>query len=84
MLIRLVLQLIGEEHGILKTIRDTFAHSWAGLLWSIEKLFVGPLDRPSGGRLASLAPRPPQEGGFPDRPAVAAKNLIDSMRATLL
>lgn len=34
-------QLIGEEHGILKTIRDTFAHSWAGLLWSVEKLFVG-------------------------------------------
>lgn len=34
-------QLIGEEHGILKTIRDTFARSWTGLLWSIEKLFVG-------------------------------------------
>ena len=34
-------QLIGEEHGIVKTIRDTFANSWAGLLWSIEKLFVG-------------------------------------------
>jgi glycine cleavage system regulatory protein len=34
-------QLIGEEHGILRTIRDTFAHSWTGLLWSIEKLFVG-------------------------------------------
>jgi glycine cleavage system regulatory protein len=34
-------KLIGEKHGILKTIRDTFANSWAGLLWSIEKLFVG-------------------------------------------
>jgi glycine cleavage system regulatory protein len=34
-------QFIGEEHGLLKTIRDTFANSWKGLLWSIEKLFVG-------------------------------------------
>ena len=34
-------QLIGEEHGIVRTIRDTFANSWAVLLWSIEKLFVG-------------------------------------------
>jgi hypothetical protein len=34
-------KLIGEQHGIVKTIRDTFANSWAGLLWSIEKLFVG-------------------------------------------
>jgi len=34
-------KLIGEEHGLLKTIRDTFANSWTGLLWSIEKLFVG-------------------------------------------
>lgn len=34
-------KLIGEQHGVLKTIRDTFANSWAGLLWSIEKLFVG-------------------------------------------
>jgi hypothetical protein len=34
-------KLIGEGHGILKTIRDTFANSWTGLLWSIEKLFVG-------------------------------------------
>ncbi|MBI3855236.1 MAG: DUF4349 domain-containing protein [Planctomycetes bacterium] len=34
-------QLIGEEHGLLKTIRDTFANSWTGLLWSVEKLFVG-------------------------------------------
>jgi glycine cleavage system regulatory protein len=34
-------QLIGEEHGILKTVRDTFANSWTGLLWSVEKLFVG-------------------------------------------
>jgi hypothetical protein len=33
--------LIGEEHGIVRTIRETFAGSWAGLLWSIEKLFVG-------------------------------------------
>lgn len=33
--------LIGEEHGIVKTIRDTFARSWTGLLWSVEKLFVG-------------------------------------------
>jgi glycine cleavage system regulatory protein len=33
--------LIGEEHGIVKVIRDTFANSWAGFLWSIEKLFVG-------------------------------------------
>jgi hypothetical protein len=22
-------------------VQDTFAKSWAGLLWSIEKLFVG-------------------------------------------
>jgi glycine cleavage system regulatory protein len=34
-------QLIGDEHGLVKTIRDTFANSWSGLLWSIEKLFVG-------------------------------------------
>jgi glycine cleavage system regulatory protein len=34
-------QLIGEEHGIVKMIRDTFANSWAGFLWSMEKLFVG-------------------------------------------
>ncbi len=34
-------QLIGEEHGIVKVIRDTFANSWAGFLWSMEKLFVG-------------------------------------------
>lgn len=34
-------QLIGEENGIASTVRHTFAHSWAGLLWSIEKLFVG-------------------------------------------
>jgi len=34
-------QLIADENGIVKTIRDTFANSWAGLLWSMEKLFVG-------------------------------------------
>jgi hypothetical protein len=34
-------QLIADENGIGKSIRDTFANSWAGLLWSIEKLFVG-------------------------------------------
>jgi len=34
-------QLIGEDHGIVRMIRDTFANSWAGFLWSMEKLFVG-------------------------------------------
>ena len=34
-------QIIGEEHGLIRTIRETFANSWKGLLWSIEKLFVG-------------------------------------------
>ncbi len=34
-------KLIGEEHGLLRTIRDTFSNSIAGLMWSIEKLFVG-------------------------------------------
>ena len=34
-------QLIADENGIVKTVRDTFANSWAGLLWSVEKLFVG-------------------------------------------
>jgi len=34
-------QLIADENGIVKTVRDTFANSWSGLLWSIEKLFVG-------------------------------------------
>ncbi|HXX92268.1 MAG TPA: DUF4349 domain-containing protein, partial [Planctomycetota bacterium] len=34
-------QLIDEEHGFGRTIRDTFAGSWKGVLWSIEKLFVG-------------------------------------------
>lgn len=34
-------QLIGEEHGLIKSIKDTLANSWTGLLWSIEKLFVG-------------------------------------------
>ncbi len=33
--------LIGEEQGILRTVRDTLAGSWAGILWSVEKLFVG-------------------------------------------
>jgi len=33
--------LIAEEHGIGRTIRDTFSNSFAGLMWSIEKLFVG-------------------------------------------
>ena len=34
-------QLIDEEHGIGKTVRDTFAGSWKSVLWSVEKLFVG-------------------------------------------
>jgi hypothetical protein len=34
-------ELIGEEHGIVKTIKETFAGSWKAILWSIEKLFVG-------------------------------------------
>ena len=34
-------QLIAEENGLGKSIRDTLANSWAGLLWSVEKLFVG-------------------------------------------
>jgi len=34
-------QLIAEENGLGKSIRDTLANSWSGLLWSIEKLFVG-------------------------------------------
>ncbi len=34
-------QLIDDEHGIGKTVRDTFAGSWKGILWSFEKLFVG-------------------------------------------
>jgi hypothetical protein len=34
-------QLIDDEHGLGKTVRDTFASSWKGILWSIEKLFVG-------------------------------------------
>ena len=33
--------MIGEEHGIARTVRETFGRSWAGLLWSVEKLFVG-------------------------------------------
>lgn len=34
-------QLLTEEHGIGRAIRETFAKSLAGILWSIEKLFVG-------------------------------------------
>ncbi|HLY09964.1 MAG TPA: hypothetical protein VKW04_11720, partial [Planctomycetota bacterium] len=34
-------QLIADENGLGKSIRDTFANSWAGLLWSVEKFFVG-------------------------------------------
>lgn len=34
-------QLIGEEHGLWKSVQDTLAKSWTGFLWSIEKLFVG-------------------------------------------
>ena len=30
-----------EEHGIAKVVQDTLAGSWKGLLWSVEKLFVG-------------------------------------------
>ncbi len=33
--------LIGEDQGIGRTVRETFARSWTGLLWSVEKLFVG-------------------------------------------
>ncbi len=33
--------LIGEEQGLGRIVRDTFARSWGGLLWSVEKLFVG-------------------------------------------
>lgn len=33
--------LIGEEQGLGRIVRDTFSRSWAGLLWSVEKLFVG-------------------------------------------
>jgi len=34
-------QLIADENGLGKTIRETFSNSWAGVLWSVEKLFVG-------------------------------------------
>ncbi len=34
-------QLIKEEHGIGRTIRDTFANSYGALMTSVEKLFVG-------------------------------------------
>ncbi len=33
--------LIGEEQGLGRIVRDTFSRSWGGLLWSVEKLFVG-------------------------------------------
>jgi hypothetical protein len=33
--------LIDEDHGIGALVRETFAGSWRGILWSIEKLFVG-------------------------------------------
>ena len=33
--------LIDDDHGIGKTVRDTFAGSWKSVLWSVEKLFVG-------------------------------------------
>jgi glycine cleavage system regulatory protein len=34
-------ELIAEDEGLLRTIRDTFSGSVKGILWSIEKLFVG-------------------------------------------
>jgi len=34
-------RLLPEEQGVMKTIRDTFANSIAGVLWSVEKLIVG-------------------------------------------
>jgi glycine cleavage system regulatory protein len=34
-------RLLTEEHGVMKTIRETFANSVAGVLWSVEKLIVG-------------------------------------------
>jgi hypothetical protein len=33
--------LIGEEQGLGKVVRDTFSRSVAGVLWSVERLFVG-------------------------------------------
>jgi hypothetical protein len=33
--------LIGEEQGLGKAVRDTFTRSVGGVLWSVEKLFVG-------------------------------------------
>ena len=33
--------LIGEEQGLGRIVRETFSRSWTGLLWSVEKLFVG-------------------------------------------
>jgi hypothetical protein len=33
--------LIPEESGLGRVLRDTFSRSIAGLLWSVEKLFVG-------------------------------------------
>ncbi|MFN3484893.1 MAG: DUF4349 domain-containing protein, partial [Planctomycetota bacterium] len=34
-------EILPEEHGLGRTIRDTISGSVRGLLWSIEKLFVG-------------------------------------------
>ena len=33
--------LIPEESGLSRVLRDTFSRSVAGVLWSVEKLFVG-------------------------------------------
>lgn len=33
--------LIPAEHGLARAVRDTFTGSVAGLLWSVERLFVG-------------------------------------------
>ncbi len=33
--------LIGEEQGLMGTLRRTISNSFGGLMWSIEKLFVG-------------------------------------------
>jgi glycine cleavage system regulatory protein len=34
-------QLIPEESGLGRSIRETLTNSWGGLVWSVEKLFVG-------------------------------------------
>ncbi len=33
--------LVSEEHGLIRTVRSTFSGSVAGVLWSVERLFVG-------------------------------------------